>query len=75
MQQVLEQITLTPAITEALLYQRGKYAPYLKLAIACERFNHDRIAELAQQIGFDYIHANALHADALIWAQQVDEYH
>jgi len=73
MEKVLSQVSLPPLAEEALLHKRGKYAPYLELAIACEQFDQDLIESLSEQIGLDVAHVNAFHADALIWAQQVNE--
>ena len=72
MEQVLAQVSLPPLTEEALLHKRGKYAPYLELAIACEEFDQERIVTLSNQIGLDVDHVNAYHADALIWAEQVN---
>ncbi len=69
----LKQISLPEAVTEALLYQRGKYAPFIELAKACEEFDQERITNLAQQIGIDPLHLNEAHIEALIWAQQVSQ--
>ncbi|WP_124950978.1 EAL and HDOD domain-containing protein [Sulfuriferula thiophila] len=73
MQRVLQQISLPALAEEALLHQTGKYAPYLQLAIACEAFDHERITALSAQIGLDMAQVNVYHADALIWAEQLNE--
>lgn len=73
MEQVLSQVNLPPLATAALLHNQGKYAPYLALAIACEEFDQERIASLAEPLNMNVAQVNALHADALIWAQQVNE--
>ena len=73
MEQVLVQVSLPPLVTQALLHQQGEFAPYLALAIACEEFDQERIAILARPFNLSVAQVNAIHADALIWAQQVDE--
>lgn len=73
MADVLKQVNLPPAVNEALLEQRGKYAPYLQLAIACEQYDEANMIELSQAIGLDSKAVNGLHIDALVWAQQVSE--
>ena len=73
MEQVVAQVSLPPMATEALLHKQGKFAPYLGLAIACEEFDQERIAELAESLNMSIIQVNAIHTDALIWAQQVNE--
>jgi EAL and modified HD-GYP domain-containing signal transduction protein len=69
MEQVLKQIALPAEITEAIVSQRGPYAPYLALAIACERDDQSSIEALARQIGRDVADIDGVHMDALLWAQ------
>ncbi len=71
MEQVLKQISLPAEITEAIVSQRGPYAPYLALAIACEQEDLSSIETLAAQIGRDVADINGVHMDALLWAQQL----
>ncbi|MGO9444650.1 MAG: EAL and HDOD domain-containing protein [Thiobacillaceae bacterium] len=73
MEAVLKQVSLPPLVNEALLHHRGKYAPYLELAIACEQADHANICVLSEAIGLDSAQVNRLHLDALIWAQQVSQ--
>jgi EAL and modified HD-GYP domain-containing signal transduction protein len=71
MEQVLKQISLPAEITEAILSQRGPYAPYLALAIACEQDDQSSLEALAKQIGRDVADINTIHMDALLWAQEL----
>ncbi len=71
MEQVLKQVSLPVEITEAILSQRGPYAPYLALAIACEQDDLGGIETLSAQIGRDVAEINAVHMDALLWTQQI----
>jgi EAL and modified HD-GYP domain-containing signal transduction protein len=73
MEQVLKQISLPAEITEAIVSQRGPYAPYLSLAIACEQDDQSSIEALAKEIGRDVADINAVHMDALLWAQELAE--
>jgi EAL and modified HD-GYP domain-containing signal transduction protein len=73
MEQVLKQISLPAEITEAIVSQRGPYAPYLALAIACEQDDQSSIEALARQIGREVDDINAVHMDALLWAQQLSD--
>jgi EAL and modified HD-GYP domain-containing signal transduction protein len=73
MEQVLKQISLPAEITEAIVSQRGPYAPYLALAIACEQDDLGSIETLAARIGRDVDDINAVHMDALLWAQQLSD--
>jgi EAL and modified HD-GYP domain-containing signal transduction protein len=68
---VLRQVKLPAPVSDALLQQQGKYAPYLALAIACEESDDANIATLAQAVGLDVWRVNAYHLDAMLWAQQV----
>jgi len=71
MEQVLKQISLPAEITEAILSQRGPYAPYLALAIACEQDDQSSIEALAREIGREVADINGVHMDALLWAQEL----
>jgi EAL and modified HD-GYP domain-containing signal transduction protein len=71
MEQLLKQISLPEEITEAIVHQRGAYAPYLAVAIACENAGQAGMADLAKQIGREIDEINAAHVDALLWAQQL----
>ncbi|MGK2953399.1 MAG: EAL and HDOD domain-containing protein [Thiobacillus sp.] len=73
MEQVLKQISLPAEITEAIISQRGPYAPYLALAIACEQDDQSSIETLAKEIGRDVADINAVHMDALLWAQELSD--
>lgn len=73
MEDVLKQVSLPPWVDEALLYQKGKYAPYLDLAIACEQSDNENVAALAQAVGLDIWRVNGFHIDAMLWAQQIGE--
>jgi len=73
MEAVLKQVNLPAPVNEALLFQQGKYAPYLTLAIACEQSDDANIAALAQAAGLDIWRVNNLHVDAMLWARQAGE--
>ncbi len=73
MDKVLAQIPLPEEITAAILHRRGPYAPYLSLAIACEQDDAESLEALAKEIGRDVSDINAVHMDAILWAQQMSE--
>ena len=73
MEAVLKQISLPAEITEAIVSRRGPYAPYLALAIACEQDDQSSIEALAKEIGREVDDINAVHMDALLWAQQMSD--
>lgn len=73
MEDVLKQVSLPPLVGEVLLYQQGKYAPYLNLAISCEQSDNENVAALAQAVGLDIWRVNGFHIDAMLWVQQIGE--
>jgi c-di-GMP phosphodiesterase len=73
MESILKQVSLPPLVNEVLLHHRGKYAPYLELAIACEQSDEVNVSALSEAIGLDSRQVNTLHLDALLWAQQVSD--
>ncbi len=68
MADALAQLTLPEAMSQALLAREGRYAPYLRLAIACEESDQDTIKTLAAASGFDAVQVNQRHLEALTWA-------
>jgi EAL and modified HD-GYP domain-containing signal transduction protein len=73
MSEALAQLTLPDAVSDALLNRQGRYAPYLKLAIACEESDQDTIRTLAAELGMDAVSVNQRHIDALNWAMSFSE--
>lgn len=73
MADALAQINLPEPVAEALLRGEGKYAPYLKLALACEESDQATLAELAAALGMDALMVNQRHIDALGWAMRFSE--
>jgi EAL and modified HD-GYP domain-containing signal transduction protein len=68
MADALAQLTLPEDMGQALLKREGKYAPYLRLAIACEESDQATIKALAAASGFDAARVNQRHMEALTWA-------
>lgn len=73
MDKVLAQIPLPEEISAAILRREGPYAPYLSLAVACERDDAESLESLAKAIGRDVSDINAVHMDAILWAQEMSE--
>lgn len=73
MADALAQLTLPAPVTDALLRGEGKYAPYLKLAIACEGGDQAGIEALATACGMDAEVVNLRHIEALTWAMRFSE--
>ena len=72
MEKALMGLHLPEPVIDALLKRGGPYAPYLKLAIACECFDQAGIAAVAAEIGVDAEAVNLAHVNALIWSEGVD---
>ena len=70
---ILKQVSLPPAVEEALTQKSGQYAPYLELAIACEAFDQEKINTLSSQLNLDIKQIDAMQSQALIWALTVNE--
>ncbi|MDP3685965.1 MAG: HDOD domain-containing protein, partial [Sulfurimicrobium sp.] len=66
MAQALTRLNLPDPVVEALLKRTGRYAPYLKLAIACENFDQDAIARNAEACGLTADEVNVIHVKAMI---------
>lgn len=73
MRDALAQLSLPEAVSDALLRREGKYAPYLKLAIACEESDQETIRALAAECGMDAVLVNQHHIDALTWTMSFND--
>lgn len=72
MTQALSGLHLPQPVADALLNRSGRYAPYLKLALACEQFDQVAIAASAAEIGLDADAVNLAHVNALIWSEGIE---
>lgn len=50
MQNLLDEMSLPDNVTEALLYQQGEFAPFLKLAQLCENFDGSALAKASGEL-------------------------
>lgn len=50
----------------------GVYAPYLSLAIACEKGNRQSIEQLSARLGMCDEEVNIAHINALVWSEGLD---
>lgn len=71
MDEVLDQIQLPEAVSEALLTRTGMYAPFLALAEACEQSSSD-FSTLDASLDVDAALINQAHLSALAWAQNLE---
>lgn len=71
MPQALGHLLLPPAVVDCLTRGEGVYAPYHRLALACERFDQETIAAHAGDLGLSAEQVNLAHVDALIWSESL----
>ena len=71
MVQALSSLDLPPPVADALLQQKGMFAPYLALAISAEVDNADRMLNLSQMLGLPSDVVNKEHIDAMVWVQEM----
>ncbi len=67
----LANLHLPQPVFDALVSGCGVYAPFLKLAVACEEENPQKIEKLAKMCGVDASEVNRTHFQALLWAEQI----
>ena len=66
----LEPLALPESSTDALLHDRGPLAPKLRLVIAAEAHDDLALSDAARELGMRVDAVNALHMEALHWAQE-----
>lgn len=66
----LDPLKLPEAVHGALVNDVGDYAPYLRLALACEANDAQKTAEHAGLLGFSVDRVNTAHFEALAFAQE-----
>ena len=71
MEKALESISLPDLVLNALVKREGIYAPYLKLAAACEGGDEESVAELAGELRLSVEDVNLAQVQAMIWAEDV----
>jgi EAL and modified HD-GYP domain-containing signal transduction protein len=72
MEQAIAPLNLSAATVDALLDGEGVYAPYLSLAIACEKGNQQSIEQLSTRLGMCDEEVNIAHINALVWSEGLD---
>jgi c-di-GMP-related signal transduction protein len=70
MEEVLDSIQLSEAVTQALLTRDGIFGPFLALAEACEK-NNGTAGPLAEALFISASQVNEAHLAALVWAQSL----
>lgn len=72
MDKALGSISLPDLVQKALVSREGIYAPYLNLAVACEKGEQESVAELAGELRLRAEDVNLAHVQAMLWAEEVD---
>lgn len=72
MAQAIASIKLSPPTADALLNGEGVYAPFLRLAIACEKGNQQNIEQLSAELGMCDEEVNIAHINSLVWSERLD---
>ena len=72
MEKAIASLNLSQPIVDALLRGEGAYGPYLGLAMACERYDHQAIGRWAAELELAPEEVNIAHINALIWQEGLD---
>lgn len=72
MEKAITMLHLSESVVDALMHGKGIYAPYLKLAKACEDFDQDMVEEYAAACDLSADTVNIAHVKALIWAEELE---
>lgn len=72
MAQAIAKLKLPSEIVQALLKREGLYAPYLELVLASEEGETQILETYAAVCGIGAKEINEAHAQALLWAEQLD---
>lgn len=71
--EAIASLKLPAEIVQALLKREGPYAPYLELVLATEEGEERILETYAAVCGISAVELNAAHAQALAWAEEVDQ--
>ena len=71
MDRALESVALPDSVQEALLHNRGVFAPFLDLTRACESGDDAAFARCADALHLSNHQVNMAHMNALIWAESL----
>lgn len=72
MAQAIGSLKLSAPTVDALLNGEGMYAPFLRLAIACEKGNQRSIEQLSTAMGISAEEVNIAHINSLVWSEGLD---
>lgn len=73
LEKALESVALPEAVVDALLHNRGVFAPFLALAKACESGDEEAFASNAEALHLSNHQVNFAHLQALAWAETLSD--
>ena len=71
MEQALALLSLPPSVVDALNNNKGPYAPYLALAIACETGDDEAFFKASEALKLSSQQINWAHLQALAWSDHL----
>ncbi|MDX9716039.1 EAL and HDOD domain-containing protein [Thauera sp. WH-2] len=71
MQALLDEMNLPPNVSEALLYDRGEFAPFLRLAQSCESFDAKNLSAAVDDLHLSPEQINRAQLVALAFADSL----
>lgn len=71
LQRALDGIALPEHVLQALHERKGPLAPFMDLAMACERQDDVMFAHFAQRLQLSDKQINMAHLNALVWAEEL----
>ncbi len=73
MEKAVDGLSLPEPVLNALVKDEGLYAPFLRLAAACEEGEETAIITQSNALGLSADEVNELHMAALVWAESMDQ--
>ncbi len=72
MAEALESLNLSASVNDALLHDRGEFAPFLRLVKCCESNDEVPFNQAAEALQLSSHRVNCAHLQALAWADQLE---
>ena len=73
MEEALDSLALPEPVLDALLHNRGVFAPFLALTKACESGDDTLFAHHVDALNLSSRQVNMAHMEALAWADHLDQ--
>ena len=71
LERALETVALPQPVLDALLHNKGVFAPFLELTKACESGDDEAFARTAEALHLSNRQVNWAHLQALAWAESL----